>query len=59
MFWLAKDTSAENRRLKWNVPFQQNIGPLSRDRDIRSISFAFDLSSYEEVHTPIRAAACL
>jgi hypothetical protein len=32
------------------VTFQQDIGPLFRDRDIGSISFAFDLSCYKEVH---------
>jgi hypothetical protein len=31
------------------VTFAQDIRPLFRDRDVRSMSFAFDLSSYEEV----------
>jgi hypothetical protein len=31
------------------VTFAQDIRPLFRDRDVRSMSFAFDLSSYEHV----------
>ena len=31
------------------LSFAQDIGPLFRDRDIRSMSFAFDLSSYDDV----------
>jgi hypothetical protein len=31
------------------VIFAQDIRPLFRDRDVRSMSFAFDLSSYEDV----------
>jgi hypothetical protein len=33
------------------VRFAQDIRPLFRDRDVRSMSFAFDLSSYEDVRT--------
>jgi hypothetical protein len=33
------------------VTFAQDIRPLFRDRDVRSMSFAFDLSSYENVRT--------
>lgn len=33
------------------VTFAQGIRPLFRDRDIGSMSFAFDLSSYEDVRT--------
>ena len=33
------------------VTFAQDIRPLFRDRDVRSMSFAFDLSSYEDVRT--------
>ena len=33
------------------VSFAQDIRPLFRDRDVRSMSFAFDLSSYEDVRT--------
>jgi hypothetical protein len=33
------------------VTFARDIGPLFRDRDVRSMSFAFDLSSYEDVRT--------
>jgi hypothetical protein len=31
------------------VTFARDIRPLFRDRDIGSMAFAFDLSSYEEV----------
>jgi hypothetical protein len=32
-----------------HVSFATEIRPLFRDRDIRSMSFAFDLSSYDDV----------
>jgi hypothetical protein len=32
-----------------DVTFAQNIRPLFRDGDIKSMSFAFDLSSYDDV----------
>ena len=31
------------------VTFAQDIRPLFRERDINSMSFAFDLSSYQDV----------
>jgi hypothetical protein len=31
------------------VGFERDIRPLFRERDINSMSFAFDLSSYEDV----------
>ena len=31
------------------VTFAQDICPLFRDRDVSSMSFAFDLSSYDDV----------
>jgi hypothetical protein len=31
------------------VTYAGDIRPLFRDRDVRSMSFAFDLSSYEDV----------
>jgi hypothetical protein len=31
------------------VSFEQDIRPLFRERDIGSMSFAFDLASYEDV----------
>jgi hypothetical protein len=31
------------------VTYAQHLRPLFRDRDVRSMSFAFDLSSYEDV----------
>jgi hypothetical protein len=33
------------------VTFAKDIRPLFRDRDVRSMSFAFNLSSYEDVRT--------
>ena len=33
------------------LTFAGDIRPLFRDRDVRSMSFAFDLSSYEDVRT--------
>jgi hypothetical protein len=35
--------------MEQQVTFQQDIRPLFRDGDIRSMSFAFDLSSYDDV----------
>jgi hypothetical protein len=35
--------------------YEQNIRPRCRDRDIRAMSFAFDLSSYEDVRTNAEA----
>jgi hypothetical protein len=37
------------------VTFARDIRPLFRDRDIRSMSFAFDLSSYEGVRANAEA----
>src|SRR5262245_9529132 len=37
------------------VSFEQNIRKLFRDRDIRSMSFAFDLSSYDDVRANAEA----
>lgn len=37
------------------VTYEQDIRPLFRDRDIRSMSFAFDLSSYDDVRTNAEA----
>jgi hypothetical protein len=37
------------------VTFARDIRPLFRDRDVRSMSFAFDLSSYEDVRTNAEA----
>jgi hypothetical protein len=31
------------------VTYEQDIRPLFRDRDIKSMSFAFDLSSYDDL----------
>jgi hypothetical protein len=32
-----------------DITFARDIGPLFRDRDVRSMSGHFDLSSYEDV----------
>lgn len=37
------------------VTYEQNIRPLFRDRDIKSMAFAFDLSSYDDVCTHAEA----
>lgn len=37
------------------LTFERDIRPLFRDGDIRSMSFAFDLSSYEEVRANAEA----
>lgn len=31
------------------LSYERDIRPLFRDRDVRSMSFAFDLSSYDDV----------
>jgi hypothetical protein len=38
-----------------DVTYAQDIRPLFRDRDIRSMSFAFDLSSYDDVRANAEA----
>jgi hypothetical protein len=37
------------------VTYGQDIRPLFRDRDIQSMSFAFDLSSYDDVRANAEA----
>ena len=37
------------------LSFATDIRPLFRDRDIRSMQFAFDLASYEDVRTHAEA----
>jgi len=37
------------------VSYEQNIRPLFRDRDVQSMSFAFDLASYDDVRTNAEA----
>jgi hypothetical protein len=37
------------------VTYEQNIRPLFRDRDIQSMSFVFDLSSYDDVRANAQA----
>ena len=35
--------------MEQDVSFQRDIRPLWRERDVKSMSFAFDLSSYDDV----------
>ena len=35
--------------MEQDVSFERDIRPLWRERDVRSMSFAFDLSSYDDV----------
>ena len=37
------------------LSFAEDIRPLFRDRDIQSMKFAFDLSSYDDVRTHAEA----
>ena len=37
--------------METELSFAQDIRPLFRDRDVQSMSFAFDLASYEDVKT--------
>jgi hypothetical protein len=37
------------------VTFARDIRPLFRDRDIKSMSFAFDLASYDDVRANAEA----
>jgi hypothetical protein len=41
--------------MEQDVSFEQDIHPLFRERDIRSMSFAFDLSSYDDVRNNAEA----
>jgi hypothetical protein len=38
-----------------DITYAQDIRPLFRDRDINSMSFAFDLSSYDDVRANAEA----
>jgi hypothetical protein len=35
--------------MEHDVSFERDIRPLWRERDVKSMSFAFDLSSYDDV----------
>jgi hypothetical protein len=35
--------------MEQEVSFERDIRPLWRERDVKSMSFAFDLSSYDDV----------
>ncbi len=41
--------------MQGEVTFARDIRPLFRDRDVRSMSFAFDLSSYEDTRANAEA----
>jgi hypothetical protein len=41
--------------MEQQVTFEQDIRPLFRDGDVRSMSFAFDLSSYDDVRANAEA----
>jgi hypothetical protein len=41
--------------MEQEVTYAEHIRPLFRDRDIHSMSFAFDLSSYEDVRANAEA----
>jgi hypothetical protein len=41
--------------MEQQLSYAQDIRPLFRDRDVRSMSFAFDLASYEDVRTNAEA----
>jgi hypothetical protein len=38
-----------------DVSFERDIRPLWRDRDVKSMTFAFDLSSYDDVRNNAEA----
>jgi hypothetical protein len=42
-------------RVADEITYAQDIRPLFRDRDIKSMSFAFDLSSYDDVRVNAEA----
>ena len=35
--------------MEQSLSFEQDIRPLFRERDVKSMSFAFDLASYDDV----------
>ena len=41
--------------MEQDVSFERDIRPLFRERDIGSMSFAFDLSSYDDVRNNAEA----
>jgi hypothetical protein len=41
--------------MEQQVTFEHDIRPLFRDGDVRSMSFAFDLSSYDDVRANAEA----
>jgi hypothetical protein len=51
-YWTCKD---KEKSVEQELTYARDIRPLFRDRDIGSMSFAFDLSSYEEVRTNAEA----
>src|SRR5262249_23628462 len=52
----ARDTAMDRTEdMGEGVTYEQNIRPLFRERDIQSMSFAFDLSSYNDVRANAEA----
>jgi hypothetical protein len=41
--------------MQQDASFERDIRPLWRERDVRSMSFAFDLSSYDEARNNAEA----
>lgn len=41
--------------MEQEVSFERDIRPLWRERDVKSMSFAFDLSSYDDVRANAEA----
>jgi hypothetical protein len=41
--------------MEQDVSFERDIRPLWRERDVKSMSFAFDLSSYDDVRNNAEA----
>jgi hypothetical protein len=53
---LPADAATDRRdHMGDRVTYEQDIRPLFRDRDIQSMSFAFDLSSYDDVRANAEA----
>jgi hypothetical protein len=53
---VARDAAKDRRKhMGDQVTYEQDIRPLFRDRDIQSMSFAFDLSSYDDVRANAEA----
>jgi hypothetical protein len=52
----SRDAATDrNEHMGDRVTYEQDVRPLFRDRDIQSMSFAFDLSSYDDVRAHAEA----